>query len=145
MDVGKVFWIINPIVKTLLRSPFHGIVSKNMMLVEFVGRKSGRTMVTPVSYHTVEGKLHFFTYEAGLWWKNFANGEEFVVLLRGRRVKCVAKIQRDGHASEMEAFMRAVPREAKISEVRVDKSGEFHPQDLAAAVDRTVFVEVEPC
>jgi hypothetical protein len=33
-----------------LRSPLHGILSKNFLLINFTGRKSGRVFTTPVSY-----------------------------------------------------------------------------------------------
>ena len=39
---------INPIVRTILRSPFHGLMCKNTLLLEFTGRKSGRTLLPPL-------------------------------------------------------------------------------------------------
>jgi hypothetical protein len=42
--------VANPFVKALLRSPLHGIASKNIALLHFRGRKSGREFVTPLSY-----------------------------------------------------------------------------------------------
>lgn len=53
--------VINPIVKGLLRSPLHGLMSKNTMLIEFKGRKSGRMFTTPVSYHIEGDRVHCFT------------------------------------------------------------------------------------
>ena len=39
--------VANPVMKALLRSPLHGLVSKNIALLHFRGRKSGRDFVTP--------------------------------------------------------------------------------------------------
>ena len=40
----------NVILPLILRSPFHGILSKNMMLLSFKGRKSGKVYTFPVGY-----------------------------------------------------------------------------------------------
>ena len=43
------YGLINPAVCSLLRSPLHGLMSKNTLLLEFTGRKSGRLLSTPIS------------------------------------------------------------------------------------------------
>ena len=45
-----VFKIVNPIIALILRSPLHGLLSKQLMLVEFTGRTSGRRMATAANY-----------------------------------------------------------------------------------------------
>ena len=52
--------LINPVVKVILRSPLHGLMSRNTILLEFKGRKSGKIYSTPVSYHDTDGALHCF-------------------------------------------------------------------------------------
>ena len=42
--------LYNPLMKWLLRSPLHGVVSKMYLLVTFTGRKSGTVYSTPVEY-----------------------------------------------------------------------------------------------
>lgn len=42
--------VANTIVKFLLRSPLHRSISKQIMLVTFHGRKSGKLFSTPVGY-----------------------------------------------------------------------------------------------
>src|SRR5262249_17743027 len=44
------FVVINPVIRALLRSPVHGLMSKSLMLITFTGRKSGRRYTTPVRY-----------------------------------------------------------------------------------------------
>ncbi len=41
---------LNKMMMWMLRSPFHGIVSKNIMLITVTGRKSGKKYTLPVSY-----------------------------------------------------------------------------------------------
>jgi len=42
----------NPIMKWLIRSPLHGLVSKSMLVIGYTGRKSGKRYETPMSLLT---------------------------------------------------------------------------------------------
>ena len=64
------YTVINPGVKRILGSPLHRLMSRNAVLLEFKGRKSGKTYTTPVSYRAVNGHLHCFTEKTNKWWHN---------------------------------------------------------------------------
>lgn len=53
----------NPFMKWLLRSPFHGAVSRMYLLITFTGRKSGKTYTTPVQYAQDGNTLYIITSE----------------------------------------------------------------------------------
>ena len=53
--MSVVYKLLNPPVKRLLRSGLHGLMSKNTLLLEFTGRKSGRALSTPISYYLKDG------------------------------------------------------------------------------------------
>ena len=53
------------------------------MVLEVVGRRSGRQLRIPVLGHDVDGRVHVFT-DAG-WAANFHGGRRCVVVIRGRR------------------------------------------------------------
>ena len=59
--MSVVYKLLNPPVKRLLRSGLHGLTSKNTLLLEFTGRKSGRALSTPISYYLKDGAAHCFT------------------------------------------------------------------------------------
>jgi hypothetical protein len=40
----------NGFMRAILRSPLHGLVSNNVILITFTGRKSGNTYTMPVNY-----------------------------------------------------------------------------------------------
>jgi len=50
----------NPIMKWILGSPLHRVVSKSTMLVTFTGRKSGKQYTIPVNY-VREGDVFYVT------------------------------------------------------------------------------------
>ena len=43
-------YFLNPVMRSLLRSPLHGVTSHNIGIVYFSGRKSGRKLSTPLGY-----------------------------------------------------------------------------------------------
>ena len=88
------FKVINPVMKALLRSPLHGVVSGSLLLVTFTGRKSGREYTTPVGYEAVDGRLYVTSQTDRVWWKNLRGGAEVSVRLRGE--------VREGHAEVVE-------------------------------------------
>jgi len=74
----------NPLMKWLLRSPFHGVVSHVYMLITFTGRKSGRVYTTPVQYkRTNAQELFFITGRDYVWWRNLEGGADVIVRIKG--------------------------------------------------------------
>lgn len=74
----------NPLMKWLLRSPLHGVVSGRYVLLTFTGRKSGKIYMTPVQYIQAGEELYIITSEGYTWWKNLRGGAEVMLHLRGK-------------------------------------------------------------
>jgi len=75
-------YIINPLMKAILRSPFHGLISENLMLITFTGRKTGKQYTTPLGY-LCDGDI-VNTFTESRWWKNLQDGATVSLLLKGR-------------------------------------------------------------
>jgi hypothetical protein len=142
--VSRLFYrIVNPLVSGVLRSPFHGVLSGNTLLLEYRGRRSGRFFRTPVSYCEVGGALHCFAGTSHRWWRNLAGGEPVTVVLRGRRLIMTPTVNVDDRqriAARLRDFLLAVPRDAPHSGVRLDERGQPDAADLIEAADRHVHV-----
>jgi len=138
------FVILNPTLSILLRSPFHWLVSKNLMLISVVGRKSGKTYSIPVRYIRHRDTIRFFTGATNKWWRNMRDGADVTLLVEGKN---------DGyHAVAVESppdrirealvlLFKEFPQDAPYYEVRIDKSGHPLPQDLDRAAQNTVMIE----
>ncbi len=50
--------IWNPLVRLILRSPLHGVMSKGIMLITYTGLKSGKEYTLPVSYLQDGGRIY---------------------------------------------------------------------------------------
>lgn len=73
--------LFNPIAKTILRSPLHGLLSRQLLLITFTGRKSGHIFTTPAMYEQ-EGEM-LRLHVGSPWWKNLRDGATVRVRLRG--------------------------------------------------------------
>jgi hypothetical protein len=86
------FGAANHLVRPLLRSPLHPLVSRRLMLLTYEGAKSGRTYAIPVGYCRCEpGEVWAFSARTG-WASNFRQPCTVRLLLRGQEVRAQAAV-----------------------------------------------------
>jgi hypothetical protein len=91
---------VNPLVRALLRSPAHGLVSSHLALITVTGRRSGRTYTFPVGYHR-EGDLVTIGIdwpERKRWWRNLREPAPVELRLAGERRTGTAVARGDEHS-----------------------------------------------
>ncbi len=86
----------NPMMRWLLRSRWHGSVSKHYVLLSVTGRKSGKVYHVPVQYAQQGDTLLILTSAEYVWWRNLQGGAPVQVYLRGKQ-----------YAAQAEAFRQA--------------------------------------
>ena len=141
----RLYRVINPVVKKILRSPLHGVLSQNTLLLEFTGRKSGRKLSTPVSYHSSDGVAHCFTRKSFVWWKNLNSAESVYVTIKGKRHLVNPEVEAENSEIKGQAlrhFLRAVPRDAPHSGVSLDTNGDPSVDDIQRVVSDMVYVRL---
>jgi deazaflavin-dependent oxidoreductase (nitroreductase family) len=88
--------IFNVVVKGLLRSPLHRIMSKGVLLITFQGRRSGKQYTTPASYLRDGQVVYVFSNPDRKWWRNLRGGVPVRVLIAGRAYSGTAEpVDRD--------------------------------------------------
>ncbi len=76
----------NPVVRAVLSSPFHALLSRNLALITVTGRRSGRRYTFPVSYRQ-EGDRVLINVgwpERKHWWRNLKDPGLVELRIRGR-------------------------------------------------------------
>ena len=76
----RVLHAINPFVAAILRSPLHGLLSKQMMLLTYTGRKTRKRYTIPVGYGRDGETLVVFSSRP--WRRNLRGGAPVEVLVR---------------------------------------------------------------
>jgi len=148
MSSGNKFYryFLNPVMRSLLRSPLHGITSHNIGIVHFSGRKSGRRLSTPLSY-TREGNIvRLLSNQSTRWWLNF-RGEGAKVemeIARQRYPGTALLLEGDSEALRdgVRRFIRALPRDAKVYGLKLDTDGEVVEASLATVAGQLILVEI---
>lgn len=135
----------NPIMRGLLKSPFHSIISKNMMLMTYTGRKSGKSYTTPMNYLTVNGALYTTSNRDRVWWRNLRGGADVTLTLRGREIPARAEAIKDHFAvaDSMKAYFKAAPHLAKYMNVQVDADGNPNDEDITRLAGEMVMIRTE--
>lgn len=86
IDVGHppsaVLRLVNPLLSAVLRTPLARLFGKQLMVLSFAGRKSGRQFTIPVSAHVIDNELYALTGAA--WKVNFRGGAAAQVVYDGK-------------------------------------------------------------
>jgi hypothetical protein len=85
--------VVNPVLKAVLRSPLHRLVSESLMALRFQGIKSGARYSIPVGYLQRGEKLFVFSHSA--WSNNFRGGAPVWLRLRGKDIRGTARVIED--------------------------------------------------
>jgi deazaflavin-dependent oxidoreductase (nitroreductase family) len=141
------FSVINPLVRTLLRSPIHGFWSKSLMLITFTGRRSGRVFTTPVRYVRVGDGVRCFTSAEGLWWRNLREGADITLRIEGKdRPFHAIPMDRDPVRvrEALEQYLALFPQDAAYHGIRLNKDKTPIVADLDRASHEAIVVEARP-
>lgn len=132
----------NSVVKWLLSSPIHGVMSRNTMVIEYRGRKSGKLHSVPVNYQTRDGELLTTSLKSRVWWKSLRGGTPVRVLLRGRWKEAQAEVIEDegGVARGISEYLELAPGWAKYFGIGLDAGGKPRPEDVAKTSRDKVFI-----
>lgn len=134
---------VNNMMKFMLRSPIHGLISKYILLITFTGRKSGKTYQTPVSYSQRDGQIYIFTHAN--WWKNLVNGAPVTLRIRGRdRMGTAVPIAEDKQAiaAALTTHLQKQPFDARFYDVTIDENGNPIAAEVEQAVQTTIMIQV---
>ena len=95
--------VANPIIRGLLRSRFHWVMSGRLALISYIGHRSGHRYTLPVAYHQLDGSIVAVTPKGKTnWWRNFQHSQVCHVWLGGKEYKATGKIVTD---SERESLL----------------------------------------
>jgi deazaflavin-dependent oxidoreductase (nitroreductase family) len=135
----------NPIMRGLLSSPLHFILSKNMMLMTYTGRKSGKVYTTPMNYLGINGALYTTSYRDRTWWRNLRGGSDVTLRLRGQDVPAWAETieDRSDVADALLQYLKTAPQLAKYMNVTLDEAGDPDGEDIARLAQKMVMVRTE--
>ena len=136
----------NPVMRRLLDSRFGRRLNQALLLLEFTGRRSGRTFRTPVGYVREGDRLILVTSPTYRWWRNVVGGARVRVRLpEGWRTGEARLLLPDdaGYDDAVAAQVRGRgPGMLQGFGVQVDAHGRIDPAARADAPTRAHIVEI---
>lgn len=138
------FPALNRLMRILLNSPLHRLMSGSVMVVYFTGRKTGKRRATPVRYlRESDTCVVCLTGRETGWWPNFLQPRDVELQLAGRRVAARAHSRPDDadrKSSVLRETLNRFPADAPYHGIVVKRGQEVTPAQFEAAVARDVVV-----
>ena len=125
--------IINPLVVSIARSPIHLLISTQVLVTQFDGRKSGRKFRVPVSFHQDDKTFTCVTLRSNLWWKNLIGLETTNVWLKGKLTNVQLELEYkddDLVKSNLRHLVSGNAVDAFFAKVKLNKDGSPEEQSL---------------
>lgn len=136
----------NPLVRRLLDTRFAGPLGRALLLLRYRGRKSGRTITTPVGYVRDGDRVVIVTSPSYGWWPNMVGGADVEVRLPEgwRRGRAELLLPDDPRYDETVALQVATrgPGMLRGFGVEVDDEGRVAPEAKATATEHAHIVLV---
>jgi F420H(2)-dependent quinone reductase len=136
----------NPLMEWLLKSPLHGMLSGNTMIIYYNGQKSGKDYHVPIGYLQVDNTLLTVSLKQRTWWRNLRCNAPVKILVKRKMLPAHACAFEDDAsiADGLKTFIKENPRMASALKVDVGADGEPANDSLQRAVSEHVIVRTTP-
>ena len=138
------FPLINRVMRLLLNSPLHGVMSGSVMVVYFTGRRTGKRRWTPVRYlRQTDASVACLTGRETGWWPNFLQPRDVELQLAGRRVAACAHARPDDaqlKSSVLRETLERFPADAPYHGIVAKRGRKVTDAQFEQAVARDVVV-----
>lgn len=141
--------VVNPVIRTILRSPVAFVLDRSVLLITVTGRRSGREYTLPVQYAETGDVLWIMPGDAArkTWWRNVLEPSPVVIRLRRERSEGTAEAISGGSEPALveeglQAFLGRFPGTGKRLGV-IGDDGSVDEERLRAKAKELVVVRVE--
>lgn len=133
----------NNLVRWLLNSPLHFLVSKGLMLITYRGRRSGAEYTIPISYQRDGDTFTTMSLRERTWWRNLRGGVPVTVRVQGENLAATADVIEDEErvAEELMTYFTQAPGIARRLEMTTDPNGRPNREKIAEAAKSRVIVK----
>lgn len=135
----------NWLVRSILRSPLHGVASRDLLVLAYTGARTRQPRVLPLSYVEHDGCLYLCT-RSSLWWRNLRAVPQVEAWLRGRRVAATARVVEPSSAEARDALRAFLGRNPRTGEILYDVrsiAGRPCEEDVVREAPRSVVVRLD--
>ena len=132
------------IIKGILQSPIHSIVSSGIMLLKYTGRKSGRRYSVPISYTPDEENdlLWTVSLRKRTWWRNLRANTPVTLRFKGQdRLASADVLETPEDVREgLNELITLAPIYARYLDIDLDADGNPVAEMLEKAIEKRIVV-----
>jgi hypothetical protein len=142
--------ILNPIIKSILKSPLHPLMSDHSLVIRYMGRESGKEYSFPAYYQQAGNSLQVLVEKTEDWWRSLKNGANVKVIIKGNELRGWAEAIQDPPSvkENFSQLLKAIPELSTELEVRQDESGIYFSEDIEKNLQQlgllAITLQVEP-
>ncbi len=89
--------LVNPVLKAVLRSRWHRLLSGAFTLITYKGRRSGKLYTNPICYFEWDTD-ELLAYSTNRWWINVRDGQPVTLLVKGQELEAIPTVIHDPEA-----------------------------------------------
>jgi F420H(2)-dependent quinone reductase len=135
----------NTFVRLLLRSPLHRWLSGSLLILTYIGRRSGKKHSIPMSYERQGDVVTVFAYRSRGWWKQVQANPSVSVEIQRRRFDGVVTIIADDEeaiSAGLLSLLRAHSSLARGYDVPLDATGSPDPDTVRRIARYVVMARI---
>ena len=132
----NLWFLINPFVALLARSPLHFIISNQVLVIQFKGRRSGKSYLVPVSYHEHESSYTCVTLRSNIWWRNLKDISHTQIWLKGKLMDVQIDLEFNNDQiveNTLRDLVTSNKVDAYFAKIKLNKDGSPNTEDLIKA------------
>ena len=115
----KIIRLANPMVRAVLRSPAHRLLSGRLLLLAYRGHRTGRVYEIPLRYARLGDRrlvVVALRPEGKRWWRSVVSPTSVRLVLRGARLDAVAEVlEGDGREAARRAYAKGSARVERLT------------------------------
>ena len=134
----------NTFVRWILRSPFHRLLSRSVMLLTYRGRRSGREYTIPVGYARHDDDVLVLVGRSSVktWWRNFHEPAPVRMRIAGEVHVGTARVADIFETRPLRsAYLEASPKAARSFGIALADDGSPDPAAVALADIPVIVIE----
>ena len=136
----------NAMVSTLLHIPIlHRVISNQILLISFIGRKSGKHYTIPVGYIRDGQTVRILTKWFRGWWRNFQVAAPVELLIEGKHYLGTAKALTDeaSNIATLTNVIKKYPYYADFYGIRLTAPNQADMDDVRHVAPKVVVLQIE--
>jgi deazaflavin-dependent oxidoreductase (nitroreductase family) len=138
--------ISNFFIASIINTPLHPILGKNMAVITVTGSKTGKRYSTPINIMRDGEIFTVVSLRDRTWWRNLRGGNQGQIRVAGKRFRVQGEVieNHNGVINGLNHYFKKHPTYAKYFGVHLEADGQPQMDDLEREAEKRVLIRLHP-